>query len=164
MLTVSKSLILFLALCLLAACQDNRRIEELEKQTKELKAQLARQQVAADLELQAKCSKDAKLWFAENWRRDRNTLLLTYSNHYNTKLKRCFILVENHYQFSSPSWWNSLSLYDVYENSEHGHVVETHILHDGGAKEMVRVTGQIAGVECKTHDACMQRIQPYITD
>src|SRR5437870_4299927 len=85
-------------LLLLSACtsqQDNDRIAQLEKQTAELQAQVKIQQQAADLDLQAKCANDARVWFNENYHGDKNTTLLDFSNHHNKALNKCFILVQN---------------------------------------------------------------------
>jgi len=45
---------------LAVGCDTGERIGRLEKQNEELKQQIAKRNVAIDLDLQAKCSKDAK--------------------------------------------------------------------------------------------------------
>src|SRR5947209_5291592 len=87
-------------LSLSLAC-DTNRVAKLEKDNLALRAQVQKlEQQPASLDLQAKCSKDAKQWFVSNWQSspDPNTILLTFINHYNSKQNKCFILVEYHYK------------------------------------------------------------------
>jgi len=99
----------------------------LEKQTRELQDKLAQaeakgHQRGADLDLQVKCSNDARQWFLQNWSRDKNTLLLDHENHYNKALNKCFAFVQfNRSVETHGTADKSISLYDVYENVERGH-------------------------------------------
>jgi outer membrane murein-binding lipoprotein Lpp len=116
---------------LAAGCGDSQRIAQLEKQNEEFKAQLARNQAATDFDLQAKCSKDAKTWFDENFPSDKDTILLDRSNHYNKEQNKCLVMIEWHYKaafYGEGSWTNHMSLWDVYENTRLGEVVEQHII------------------------------------
>ena len=78
--------------------------------------------------MQEKCAKDAKDWFKENWQPDKNTLLLTYSNHYSKGYNVCFIAVEHHSKlYTSPmSWSNQMSVWNVNENVKFADFAETH--------------------------------------
>jgi hypothetical protein len=98
----------------------------LEKQTTELPDQLRQQQQAADLDLQAKCGKNAKTWFDEHWSVDKNTTLLDYSNHYNKSINKCFVLAHRNYWMDtkSPYLMKTAHIYDVYENLERGSVTQ----------------------------------------
>jgi hypothetical protein len=69
---------MILGIVALVGC-DSERISRLEKQNQELQAQIQKHQAAAALDLQAKCSRDAKTFFFEGWRRDKDTVLLDYS-------------------------------------------------------------------------------------
>src|ERR1700682_3437330 len=97
---MSRFLLLLAAAVLLATtgCDNSDRIARLEKQNQELLAEVKKGQASADYDLQAKCSRDARAWFNETWSRDRDTILLDFSNHYNKKENKCFIFVEYHYQ------------------------------------------------------------------
>src|SRR5205809_624249 len=78
----------------LVGCDMQDRLSRLEKQNQELQAEIKKRDGAtADLESQAKCSRDAKVWFRENWPSDRTTLLLDYTNHYNKTRNQCFTFV-----------------------------------------------------------------------
>jgi hypothetical protein len=85
----------------LSGCDYGKRLSLLEKQNEELNVQIKKEQATADYDSQAKCSKDAKLWFNENWPRDKQTILLTYTNHYSKWQNKCFIVVEYHYRTDS---------------------------------------------------------------
>ena len=115
-----------------AGC-DSDRVAKLEKQTADLERQVTQLHQSGQLELQAKCAKDAKAWFNENWNsRDPSTLLLNYTNHYNASKNKCFISIEYHFSgvTSDRAWYNSVSLHDVYENSKYGEINERHTLDD----------------------------------
>lgn len=122
----------FVAVCtllLVVGCDNGaERITRLEKENQELKAEVNKHNTALEYDLQAKCSKDAKQWFVENWGRpDKDTVLLTQTNHYNKDRNKCFVVVEYHYYFGkNGSWTNHLELWDVYENSQYGDVSEMH--------------------------------------
>src|ERR1019366_3368203 len=93
---MARCLVLIAAAVMLAAigCDTSERIARLEKQNQELQTELKNRNATADYDLQAKCSKDARIWFNENWSRDKDTILLDFSNHYNKSLNKCFIVVE----------------------------------------------------------------------
>lgn len=150
---------------------DTDKAARLEKQNQELQAQIQRQQAASDLDSQAKCSRDAKTFFMEGWQRDKDTLLLSHSNHYNKKENKCFVLVELHYNshFAGPSgdsWTNDMALYDVYENIKYGYFAENHYTyykpkistHD----EMLSC--EVAGKSCKSIQEFNSLAGPYLNN
>ena len=110
----------FLSVSACTAQQDKQRLLQLAKQIQELQAQVKIQQQAADLDLQAKCGTDARIWFNQNYRADKNATLLDFSNHYNKALNRCFILVQHKYWLDERSRYLSSQVvaYDIYENLE----------------------------------------------
>jgi hypothetical protein len=109
--TVKMKIALGFMICvgLLAGC-DADRIAKLEKENTELKAKVDRQEAAMNYDLQAKCSKDAHVWFNKNWSRDKNTILLDFTNHYNAKFNKCLILVEYHYNSQFAGLMRSIGL------------------------------------------------------
>jgi hypothetical protein len=110
----------------LAGCE-SQRLEHLEKQTKELEGDVRRQSKVADYDLQSKCAREAKAWFGENWRPDKGTLYLDYTDHYSRQLNKCFILVEYHFSYVTSYWTNAMSLWDVQENSKFADFSESHL-------------------------------------
>jgi len=152
-------------LCLIGiGCDTTERISRLEKQVQELQAEAKNNQTTTDYDLQAKCSRDAKTWFTENWSSDKDTILLDHTNHYNKSLNKCFVFVEYHYRSTSFSWTNDMSLWDVYENSQYGTFIENHT--DYGAPNFtaeVRVlTCKLASTTCKTPEEFNRLAHPYM--
>jgi len=128
---MARTAALLLCLLLVIGCDTGERISRLEKQTADLKAEVDRDQAARDFDLQAKCAKDARVWFIENWQRDKDTLFLDYEDHYSKSLSSCFIDVELHTQedtgkTGNDAWNNDISLWNVYENSKYGQFFEDH--------------------------------------
>jgi hypothetical protein len=154
------------------ACDTSDRLARLEKQNQELQAQVQKGNAAADLDLQAKCSRDARAWFTENWLpRDKDTILLDFTNHYNKKLNKCFILVEYHYDSKfagagGTSWTNDMLLTDVYENSKYGRFDENHYTY---WKPTVTTNDEVISCElldqkCKTIEEFNGLLRPYMND
>jgi hypothetical protein len=164
------ALILCLALTGLAGC-DTERLNKLEKENAELKAKADKADVVRDFDLQAKCAKDARTWFNENWARDKDTMLLDFSNHYNAKFNKCIILVEYHYnsrlagQFGD-SWTNDMNLFDIYENVKYATFMENHYTYykpDIHTAEQV-IACDVEGNKCKTGAEFNNLIRKYMND
>lgn len=151
-----------------ASCEDRERVARLEQQNQELQAKLQQTQSVADLDLQAKCSEASERWFAEHWRRDRDTLLLDHRNHYDKKLGQCFVLVEYHYTDpgGGPSWYNDISLWNVFENSQDATVAEYHFieLKPGIKPENHIISCKVLGAECKSTTEFNNQIATYLND
>jgi hypothetical protein len=172
-MTRYRTIVLGLGLLPILGCNDDK-IAQLQKQNEELKAQMAKQNAASDLDLQAKCSTAAKQWFNENWAgtsREKGTIFLDYSNHYNKASNKCFVLSEYHYNsdFGGPgaeSWTNVMTLMDVYENVKYANFSENHITH---FKPTINVgdeviTCDVQGDKCKTGDEFNNLVRPYLTN
>jgi hypothetical protein len=152
-------------------CNNDERVRNLEKQTEELKAAVNKNSAALDYDLQAKCSRDARVWFNENWSRDKDTVLLDFTNHYNKKLNKCFIVVEYHYNSNfagtgGGSWTNDMELSDVYENSKYGRFGENHYTY---WKPTVTSSSEVISCElldqkCKTIEEFNGLLRPYMND
>jgi hypothetical protein len=135
----------------------------------DLKAKIDRQSAAVNYDLQAKCSKDARVWFNENWSRDKNTIYLDFTNHYNAEHNKCFILVEYHYKtllLDASEWTNDVTLMDVYENAKYGEFAENHFTH---FKTTITntdevITCEVQGTKCKTSDEFNHLVQPYMNN
>lgn len=136
-----------------------------------MKAKVEKQNAVVDYDLQAKCSKDARAWFNENWSRDKDTILLIFVNHYDVKLNECFILVEYHYKsdFAGPggsSWTNEMSLTDVQQNAKLAYFAENHITNlksQLNTHEEV-ISCNVLEKECKTSDEFNNLVSHYMAD
>jgi len=143
---------------------DNQR---LEKENQELKSEVAKSRSVADYDLQAKCSKDARSWFNEKWGRDKDTILLDYTNHYHKGLNRCFILVEYHYAYGgNGSWVNDMIAWDVYENSKFANFSEltTVYLKPTYHSEKSISTCEVWDKKCKTIDEFNDLVRAYLSN
>jgi glucose-6-phosphate 1-dehydrogenase len=100
---------------------------QLEKENKEMRAQLEQPKQLVDLDTQAKCATAAKEFFKEEFSFDQDTITLHQHNHYNKLLGKCFVLVEWHYRdrySKTGSWYNVIKLHDVYQHDEYGGLSE----------------------------------------
>jgi hypothetical protein len=150
---------------------DSDRLSRLEKQNEELKAKIAKDDTVRDFDLQAKCSRDAKTWFNENYagsRNEKDTLLLTYINHYNKAGNQCFIFVEYHFsvgpQGLHSKWINDMTLWDVYENAKDASFAETHGFNYKDELEINVDTCDLFDKKCKTADEYNKFIQGYMNN
>lgn len=136
-----------------------------------MKAEVDRQTTIVNYDLQAKCAKDARTWFGENWLPDKDTILLNYTDHYDAKLNKCFILVEYHYnsRLAGPggdSWTNDMGLFDVYENAKYAQFNENHYTYmkpkSSTGDEVI--TCEVSGTQCKTGAEFNGLIRQYMDD
>jgi hypothetical protein len=164
-----------LLLCLVFVGCDAEKVARLEKQNEELKAALKKSETTADYDEKARCSKDARTWFNENWAatgRDKDTMLLDFTNHFQKKSNRCFILVEYHYRTpltsgSGEAWTNSINLYDVSENNAYGAFSMNHFTYwkpppITTSEELLSC--KVEGTECKTIEEFNRLVQTYMSD
>jgi hypothetical protein len=153
-------------------CDVPDRVGKLEKQTSELRAEVEKARSAADLDSQAKCSKDAKAWFKEGWSADKDTLLLDYRNHYSKSQNKCFVLVQynrskSYREGRPPIWINSMILYDVYENVRYGDFAESHSAESVSGREQDKdhmLTCEFMDKTCKTLQEFNNLVRPYLND
>jgi hypothetical protein len=119
---------LIVVLVVVSGC-DPQRAARLEKANADLTAQLKEKDVERNYELEARCSKDARVWFNQSFSRDKDTLLLDFHNHYRAASNQCFALVEYHWRTGvEDTWVNDLSLWNVYENVQIGTYTEEHVM------------------------------------
>jgi len=159
-----KALIAIL-LVVVVGCDNAERISRLEKQTKELKAEVSKNRAVADYDLDARCSRDAQAWFNENYPPDKKTLVLNRTNHYNKSLNKCFVFVENHYtvwgNLVNGAWVNDMSVWDVYENSEYGRFTVNHLFSDSKSRDLL-IACELSGKKCTTVEQFNALVQPYM--
>ena len=159
---------LVLACCILIAGCDNDRIAKLEKGNADLKAKVERQSAAVEYDLQARCAKDARAWFNLNWTpRDKNTTYLDYTNHYNSKLNACFIMIGYNFELpQSSNWHNTSSLWNVYENEKYGEFGEGHYydyLKPGEERSRI-VDCTVTGTKCNSQQEFNNLVRQYMND
>ena len=159
-----KLLLLACAVLLTAiGCDTSQRITNLEKQ-------ISKRDIVADYDLQAKCAKDAKTWFRENWRDvvASTSILLDYTNHYNKAMNKCFIVVEYHYTFDKDigNWTNNVTLWDVYENVKIAEFNESHSIEYKPTTATVDrvVTCEVAGTKCTALQQFNNLCRPYMNN
>ena len=160
----------FAAMILMAGCDQqsqDQKIASLEKANQELKAEVEKSHATEEYDLQAKCSKDAKTWFKENWERDKDTLLLDFTNHYNKSMNKCFILVEYHYSVGKDgAWTNDLTLWDVYENVKYGNFINNNYISYKPKVETTEevITCELGSAKCKTIQEFNGLAGPYMNN
>jgi hypothetical protein len=116
------------AICLLVfvfACTsqpDKGRIAQLEKQVSDLQVQLKQQKETATLDLQEKCAKQARSEFNQlGWGKDPTAL---FTNHYNAKLNKCFMEIQNTDLKTSPGdIFTNRTLFDAFEGKPYGQYI-----------------------------------------
>jgi hypothetical protein len=147
-------------------CGQNEKIASLEKQNQELKAEADKSHATADYDLQAKCSKDAKASFNENWSREKDTILLDYTNHYNKSMNKCFILIEYHFEVGNRgSWTSDMTLWDVHENAKYGEFSEGNTVYTKPDRtEKTVVTCEIDGKKCNAAEEFNDLVHPYMNN
>jgi hypothetical protein len=141
-----------IALTILVAGCNNDRVARLESEVQSIKQELSQVRKINGLELQAKCSGDAKTWFHENWQRDKDTNLLDYSAHYNAVSNKCFIEIYFNWSISAirtTALHKSTTIHDIYENTEYGRLGQMSKI--GEFSEPERITECVVyGSKCKT--------------
>jgi type II secretory pathway component PulJ len=163
---------LILAVLAVSGCDDLQRTARLERENADLKAQLKERDaqlqekdVSRNYELEARCSKDARVWFNQNYSRDKDTMLLTFSNHYHVASNQCYIFVEYHWkQGVGESWMNDISLWNVYENDQVGTFLEDHIINFKPTDFSKISTCEVYGSKCTTIDQFNGLVQPYMNN
>jgi hypothetical protein len=156
------------SLTLLPACNTDR-IAQLEKQNKEMRAELERQKSLVDLDTQNKCSNAALSFFRRTWSRDKDTVLLDYSNHYNKALGKCFILVEWHYNshtvFNGSAWFGVVQIHDVFENNRYAEISERHAVTFTPPNTIDTVTScNVDNVACGSMEEFHNKTRHYMVD
>jgi hypothetical protein len=121
--------------------------------------------VTRNYDLEARCSKDARVWFNQNYQRDKDTAMLDFSNHYQISSNQCFAFVELHVNDGKEgSWINDMSLWNVYENSRYGRFLEDHVIDfKNGSREEV-VECDMFDKKCTSIDQFNAFARQYLND
>jgi hypothetical protein len=143
---------------------NNERTARLEKQNQELREQLKKSNAAAEFDMQEKCAREAKAWYQENYPPDKDTIMQTYSNHYNRAQNKCFIFIEWNYRLGTgQSWASHMSLWDVNDNVQRADFSQNHIVYKDLHTEDGRVYCEI-GKPCSTENEFEAFTRPFLND
>ena len=97
------------------------RVDALEQSLEQLRGQLEKGPKTGSLEQQAKCSEAAARFFdaeKDGPHLFRAPIFMQYSNHYNVKLNRCFVLVEYSVEVGGGEAISRRDLSDVFEKGK----------------------------------------------
>jgi hypothetical protein len=160
-----RAFILIMVSAFLVSC-DTDRVSHLEKQVKDLEEKSKVHQSSAELEMQARCAKDAKAWFSSNWTQEKDTLFLDFTNHYNRAENRCYIRVEHHTAYApklTSDWFNHLTIYNVYENNEVAQLtlVNRIRVNEPNLKSEI-ISCTVYGETCKSPDEFYAKTNPFM--
>jgi len=154
--------ILCLVLTGIAGC-DADRVAKLEKDNVELKARVDQQKAALEYDLQAKCAKDAKEWFRDNYPPDKDTVTLIYIDHYNRKLNTCFIRAAFQFRlFDGSTSWHT-TIWNVYENSQYADISENHDFKNKEHPDQVN-SCEVQGQKCTNRQQFDQMTNSLLHD
>lgn len=136
----------------------DKKIGELEKQVTEMKKEKEEaKQNTVSLDVQDKCSKKAKEVFIEQY---TDTKDVSYENHYNNKLNKCFVEI----YYMKTSWdiiWTYKSIYDAYEGKTYADYA-WHTVKDKKYWEVKPIVCQIWDWYCSTTEEFDSAIKEYM--
>jgi len=120
MKTSTALLLVVIAVLTFQVFRQRELIHEQRDRITEIQAQVsATVKVAAvPLEYQEKCAEQARRAFHDLGYKSQGPA--GYENHYNAKLNKCFVLVENTDSTYAPTIWTHKSLFDAYEGKAYG--------------------------------------------
>lgn len=122
---------------------------------------------AGGYDLQAKCARDSEAWFNEHWNQnDLHTLSLSYTQHYNKSLSKCFVIVKRRYSTNKLITFSNWSLWEIYENVQHANstrMVEQHPQPAAHHEESL-VACEVFGKRCKTSEEFDSLVHAYMND
>jgi hypothetical protein len=149
----------------LSACtnqQDKDRIAQLEKQNQLLESQVKQQREAANLDLQDRCAKQSTAEFAAKWKTNgEDGSFNTYTNHYNARLKKCFMsVVGSTISRGGRGVITSTTLVDAFESKVYGECYR----RQDGIPIVCRRIGYADLVEFPTVALFDDFVKPFMTD
>jgi hypothetical protein len=118
--------VLFLVLLVMATLlrSHSARIRELELTVKQLDSKVDEKGTTSSLELQAKCSEQARKFFSDMGFAKND--MAGFENHYNSQMNKCFVQVSSSKAFktdakkSSSTLWTYRNVFDAFEGKEYG--------------------------------------------
>jgi len=148
---------------LVATGCDTDRIGKLEKENQELKEKLSAKDATQIYEMQARCGKDAKEWFRDNYSQDRDYISQLYIDHYNKKINACFIRTADQVNlFDGSTSWHT-EIWNVYENSLYADIDENHDYKDKDKPDTVYMC-DVQGKKCSDRGQFDQMTNSLMND
>jgi hypothetical protein len=148
---------------LLTGC-DSERVAQLEKQNAELTTKLESLSKASDMALQEKCASQADR-FAKQGGWD-NQQLTDITNHYNVKLGKCLVMIENTDVKTGRvegMVYHSKDLFDAFEKQHYGEFVSSWSQKAGQTTfplcSVTSISGELA--KCSSSEEFEALIKPY---
>jgi hypothetical protein len=118
-------------------------------------------------DLQAKCTRDSEAWFKEHWNQNElHTLSLSYTQHYNKSLSKCFVMVKRRYSTNKLITFSNWSLWEIYENVQHANstrMIEEHPQPATHHEESLAAC-EVYGKRCKTSEEFDSLVHTYMND
>ena len=125
------------------------------------KEQSSVSQKKVDYELQEKCGKQSKEYFSKEYENGTvktkdGTISTYYTNHYNKKQNKCFLLLRftHIYNNKKKGYSYSEKLWDINENNKYGFFVEN------GKNNLCFVLDK----ECKSEEEWNSLVKPYMEE
>ena len=111
--------------------------------------------------------RDSEVWFNEHWNQnDLHTLSLSYTQHYNESLSKCFVMVKRRYSTNKLISFSNWGLWEIYENVQHANstrMVEEHP-QPAAHHEESQVACEVYGKRCKTSEEFDSLVHAYMND
>lgn len=118
-------------------------------------------------DLPAKCARDAEVWVHEHGNQNElHTLSLSYTQHYNQSLGKCFVMVKRRYSTNKLITFSNWSLWEIYENVQHANstrMVEEHPQPAAQHPESLEAC-EVDGQRCKTSEEFDRLVHGYMND
>jgi cell division protein FtsL len=114
------ALIVIIAILGYRLFSNNAVLTDQQRQIHELNTKIEEKAKTISLELQQQCSKQAREEYAENgWKKEP---IASYTNHYNTKMNKCFMLIESTTPTkpSDGTFFVTKLLFDAFEGKSYG--------------------------------------------
>jgi hypothetical protein len=114
-----KRIFMLLPFLLIAAACDSPQVAQLHRENADLKTQTSQQQAASQFDLSAKCADESSNFYKDFSKGITNDHLISYTDHWNRNLNKCFILITDWFMYSGQPE-SSKDLFDVLEGKSYG--------------------------------------------
>jgi hypothetical protein len=158
-------LTIFVSFCIffVPACSNEKdqKIVDLTKKVETLTKQKEQDLIREIYELQERCGKTCEEAFKKEYGKPERGWLCNYTNHYNKKLNKCFILVSaTHYpgdKKDSLGITTDISLWDINEKKQYGQFFNAR-------KTKFCFECEVAGKHCTSEQEWEALVKPYMEE